>query len=483
MFPKFLDVLTSPINNQRVTKKDFEKFVDVYIENSDKISYDMLVFGNIKYSNASSSNKMLFSKKSLQKLNSLDNSRLEINRGFYDISNLARYRSRLDNLSGQDILDVLKKMLSYYFPSKNKEYKETVCRLPWEREYFTGLPEIQQFLSEELDTMSSAVVAGSANNLFLGLFALLEPKIIKVVDIELLNKVLDVMLEDYENLGSKAKENIRTKLINISDPSIKSQITNQKYNQIVDQRLKDANNWMPFIDELKLSNDPAETRNIFKSNKKVNKRDKDFAREFVLGIIAGDIPPDISGLASYLLYITSNDVKFDFQTHLDLLEACEPFVAIKPNNKNHFVDLILFILKFIKGSEEYLTLTDLLKTMPEAYINGIELGRVSYQEGSNILYEEIANNPSKISRFFNGMSQKQVLKIVKNLQESVSYVVNYANEVYLPVSGILRILNYIKADFGKGAVLKTIISIEQLIQQKQATNESILKKYINLMLS
>jgi hypothetical protein len=291
------------------------------------------------------------------------------------------------------------------------------------------------------------------------------------------------MLKDYENLGSKAKENIRTKLINIGDPSIKSQITNQKYNQIVNQRLEDANNWKPLIDELKLSNDPSETRNIFRSNKKVNKRDKDFAEEFVLGIIAGDIPPDIRGLASYLLYITSNDVKFDFQTHLDLLEACEPFVVVKPNNKNHFVDLIRFVLQFIKGSEEYLTLIDLLKTMSEAYINGIELGRVSYQEGSNILYEEIANDPSKISRFFEGMSQKQVLKIVKNLQASVSYVVNYANEAYLPVSGILRILNYIKVEFGKGSVLKTIIDIEQSIQQKQITNESILKKYINLILS
>jgi len=81
------------------------------------------------------------------------------------------------------------------------------------------------------------------------------------------------------------------------------------------------------------------------------------------------------------------------------------------------------------------------------------------------------------------MSQKQVLKIVKNLQASVSYVVNYANEAYLPINGILRILNYIKVEFGKGSVLKTIIDIEQSIQQNQAANESILKHYINLVLS
>ena len=489
-FPKFLDILTSPINRQRVTKKDFEKFVDIYIENADKVNYGMLVFGNIQYGGISSVNDMLFSRKSLDKLNSLDNSRLIMNAGLHQISQLARYRSRLDNLTGQDILNVLIKMLSFYFPTKNKDYKTAVCVLPWEREYFTELPEIQQFLFEELDIMSSAQIAGFNNNSSRGVFSLLTSQIISCVRIDLLNKIIDIIFKDIDSLGTTARQNVEQNLLNISDKNIKRQISNQKYHQFVNQRLNAANNWSPLIDELKQSQTPAETRLILRNNKKVETKNKEYAEAFISGIISGDIPPDISNLQTYLTWI-SYEIKLPFQTLVALCKACFSYINIKPNNKKHFNDLLMFLLRSSEGVEQYLETITLLKTIPESHMNSLDLGKIHYTEGDNDLFEQIANNPSQLSFFFSGMSQRQVLRIVKDIYRSVNYVVILASKenLYLPVEGIKIVIDYIEKMFSKGSILKLISDTRQLLQQKQnpqspqESNESLIKKYISLMLS
>ena len=488
-FPKFLDILTSPINRQRVTKKDFEKFVDIYIENADKVSYGMLVFGNIQYSGSSSVNDMLFSRKALDKLNSLDNSRLMMNVGLNKISQLARYQSRLDNLTGQDILNVLIKMLSFYLPTKNKDYKTAICKLPWEREYFTELPEIQQFLFKELDTISSAQITGSIDNMTRGIFTLFQPQIISSVRIDLLNKIIDIIFEDIDILGVKARKNVEQNLLDIRDENIKSQITNQKYHQFVNQRLDIANNWSPLIDELKQSQSPAETRLILKNNRKVETRNKAYAEALVSGIISGDIPPDISNLHAYLRFFY--ELKLPFQTLISLCKACFSYIDIKPNNKKHFNELLMLLLRSTKGVEQYLETIALIKTMPETHMNSLDLGRIHYTEGDNELFEQVTNNSSQLSLFFSGMSQRQVLKIVKGIHQSVNYAVTLAPgaNLYLPKEGIEIVINYIEKMFGKGSILKLISDTRQLLQQKQnlqepqESNESLIKKYISLMLS
>jgi len=489
-FPKFLDILTSPINKQSVTKEDFEKFVDIYIENADKVSYGMLVFGNIQYSGSSSVNDMLFSRKSLDKLNRLDNNRLMMNVGLTQISQLARYRSRLDNLTGQDILNVLVKMLSFYFPTKNRDYKTTICMLPWEREYFTELPEIQQFLFKELDTISSAQIAGSIDNMSRGVFSLFQPQTISSVRIDLLNKIIDIIFEDIDRLGAKARKNVEQNLLNINDENIKSQITNQKYHQFVNQRFEVANNWSPLIDELKQSQTPAETRLILKNNRKIDTKNKEYAEALVSGIISGDIPPDISNLHMYLRRI-SYDIKIPFQSLISLCKACFSYIDIKPNNKKHFNDLLMLLLRSTKGVEQYLETIALLKTIPESHMNSLDLGRIHYTEGDNELFEQVANNSSQLSLFFSGMSQMQVLKIVKGIHQSVNYAVTLAPDanLYLPEEGIEIVIDYIEKMFSKGSMLKLISDTRQLLQQKQnpqspqESNESLIKKYISLMLS
>ena len=489
-FPKFLDILTSPINKQSVTKEVFEKFVDIYIENADKVSYGMLVFGNIQYSGSSSVNDMLFSRKSLDKLNRLDNNRLMMNVGLTQISQLARYRSRLDNLTGQDILNVLVKMLSFYFPTKNRDYKTTICMLPWEREYFTELPEIQQFLFKELDTISSAQIAGAIDNMSRGVFTLFQPQTISSVRIDLLNKIIDIIFEDTDILGAKARKNVEQNLLNISDENIKSQITNQKYHQFVNQRFEVANNWSPLIDELKQSQTPAETRLILKNNRKIDTKNKEYAEALVSGIISGDIPPDIGNLHRYLRWI-SYEIKLPFQTLISLCKACFSYIDVKPNNKKHFNELLMLLLRSSKDVEQYLETIALLKTIPEAHMNSLDLGRIHYTEGDNELFEQVANNSSQLSLFFSGMSQRQVLKIVKGIHQSVNYAVTLAPDanLYLPEDGIKIVINYIEKMFGKGSILKLISDTRQLLQQKQnpqspqESNESLIKKYISLMLS
>lgn len=489
-FPRFLDILTSPINKQSVTKKDFEKFVDIYIENAEKVSYGMLVFRNIQYGGHLSVNDMLFSRNSLNKLNSLDNSRLMMNVGLYQISQLARYRSRLDNLTGQDILDVLIKMLTFYFPTKNKDYKTAICKLPWERKYFTELPEIQQFLFEELDTISSARIAGSIDSMTRGVFTLFQNEIISCVRIDLLNKIIDIIFEDIDRLGTKARQSVEQNLLGIRDENIKRQITNQKYHQFVNQKLDTANNWSPLIDELKQSQTPAETRLILKNNRKVETKNKEYAEALVSGIISGDIPPDISNLQMYLRWI-SYEIKLPFQTLISLCKACFSYIDIKPNSKKHFNDLLMLLLRSSKGVEQYLETIALLKTIPEAHMNSLELGRIHYTEGDNDLFERVANNSSLLTLFFSGMSQRQVLKIAKGIHRSVNYAVTIAPgaDLYLPDEGIKIVIDYIEKMFGKGSILKLISDTRLLLLQKQnsqdpqESNETLIKKYISLILS
>jgi len=490
-FPKFMDILTSPINKQKVTKKDFEKFVDIYIENSYEVSYGMLVFGNIQYSSTSSVNDMLFSRKSLDKLNRLDNSRLLLNVDISGISQLARYRSRLDNLTGQDIQNTLVKMLSFYFPTKNKKYNETVCTLPWERKYFTAIPEVQQFLFKELDSISAAQIAGSINSISRGLFDLFQPEIINIVSIDLLNKIIDIIFESIDSLGAKARQNVEQNLSNISDENIKRQISNQKYHQFVNQRLEAANDWSPLIDQLKQSQSPAETRLILKNNRKVETKNAEYAEALITGIISGDIPPDISRLHMYLRYFY--ELKIPFQTLIDLCKACFRYIDVKPNNKKHYNDLLMFLLRSSKSVEQYLETIELVKTMPETHMNSLDLGRIHYIGGENYLFEEVSNNSSQLSQFFSGMSQRQVLRIVKEIHQSVNYAITLAVEanLYLPEEGIKNVINYIEKMFGKGSVLKLINDIRQLLQQKQnqqsqnlqGQNESLIRKYIALVLS
>ena len=105
----------------------------------------------------------------------------------------------------------------------------------------------------------------------------------------------------------------------------------------------------------------------------------------VSGIISGDIPPDISNLHMYLRRI-SYDIKIPFQSLISLCKACFSYIDIKPNNKKHFNDLLMLLLRSTKGVEQYLETIALLKTIPESHMNSLDLGRLHYTEGANDLF-------------------------------------------------------------------------------------------------
>ena len=110
-----------------------------------------------------------------------------------------------------------------------------------------------------------------------------------------------------------------------------------------------------------------------------------------------------------------------------------------------------------------------MKTIPESHMNSLDLGRIHYTEGDNELFEQVANNSSLLSLFFSGMSQRQVLKIVKGIHQSVNYAVTLAPDanLYLPEEGIKIVIDYIEKMFGKGSMLKLISDTRQQLQQKQ----------------
>ena len=156
-----------------------------------------------------------------------------------------------------------------------------------------------------------------------------------------------------------------------------------------------------------------------------------------------------------------------------------------------FNDLLMLLLRSSKGVEQYLETIALLKTIPEAHMNSLELGRIHYTEGDNDLFERVANNSSLLTLFFSGMSQRQVLKIAKGIHRSVNYAVTIAPgaDLYLPDEGIKIVINYIEKMFGKGSILKLISDTRHLLLQKhnsqdpQESNETLIKKYISLILS
>lgn len=479
----FIYALGDAINSGANTS-DYEKYSNIYLNNSSKINPDIILSLGRIYEETG---KSFFSKKILEKYLSTNNNNI-VQRGLsQEIISLDYLNINTAGLgmSESDVLSVFEKITLCYKNPGTTEYKLFVCDLALTRSLITNI-EIQKFVAEQIEGLTPTMLANTKTMSSDGIFEILKKRYANSVQSFLVNTLIDSLMRGFESLSSSSKEKVDDFFKNAKiEEELLMSVNNTAFLDYYEQIRDKKENWELLITELENCQSVAEIEKTFKNAPRATRNNIEFIKKFLSGVASKKIIPHMSQVyfAINNLYDSIDPISFD--DHMKILLSCLERLNEKPNSLKTFESLSRQIYQVArKNTTDYLKLMELIKSVPNKIFKSIEIGRVTYHEGHNILYEIISYDDQSLTQFFRNMNNLMITKIVKDLFDSVEYVITRHQTGYLPREGIIKFVNYLLNNKTLTPAVKAKVNtiLDSVNQNSENIADALIRKYINLII-